>query len=51
MKFLDIVVAEVVVDPYDYMTIASVCMANFRQNFLHEEHRIQLVEGGDWIEG
>ena len=51
MKFRDIVVAEAAVDPYDHMTIASVCMANFRQNFLREEHLIQLVEDGDWIEG
>lgn len=51
MKFRDVVMAETDVDPYDHMTIASVCMANFRQNFLQEEHLLQLAQGSDWVEG
>ena len=47
MKLRDIVLAEAAVGPYDYMTIVSVCMANFRQN-LFPAWRTRHTAGVGW---
>ena len=37
------------VDPFDSVTIASVCMNVYRTKFLEEEWRVKLVGDSDWV--
>ena len=37
------------VDPYDSVTIASVCMNVYRTKFLEEEWRVKLGGDSDWV--
>ena len=37
------------VDPFDSVTIASVCMNVFRTNFLEETWRVKLRGNDEWI--
>ena len=36
------------VDPFDSVTIASVCMNVYRTKFLEEEWRVKLLGDSDW---
>ena len=36
-------------DPFDSVTIASVCMNIYRTKFLEEEWRCQLADDADWV--
>ena len=37
------------VDPFDSVTIASVCMNVYRTKFLEEEWRVKLAGDSDWV--
>ena len=36
-------------DPFDSVTIASVCMNVYRTKFLEEEWRVKLAGDSDWV--
>lgn len=39
------------VDPFKYITIASVCMAVFKSTFLKEDMRVKFRHHDEWVEG
>ena len=42
-------VKDVAIDPFDYVTIASVCMGVYKTKYLEEEWKVKLNGGHTWI--
>ena len=36
------------IDPFDYVTIASVCMGIYKTKYLEEEWQVKLNGGSEW---